>query len=222
MKATSTASSVATQAPATPAPEKSRTTMLIAVGVSLAVAATGFTLMRPPAGSVTAADTALPAPSVAPAGPAGGGPQTPGTGTAHAAPGAPAPAETIDVSISVDPPEARVSLDDMQLASNPFHGAMARSPLARRLRISAPGYTAEERLVTLDRDLHLELVLKPVAGAAPGPVAGARSGAHAEPQTPAATTASAHAAPPGSPTAAPGESLTNPARKKPRSIDTDF
>ncbi len=200
MRAASTSSSVAKPVPAPPAAERSRTPQLIVVGVALAALATGFQLLR--GGGAAAGTEAAPSSS----------PVAAGT--------APASAGTIDVSISADPPQARVLLDDVPLSGNPFHGAMARSPLARRLRVTAPGFATEERLVTLDRDLNIELALKPVPAppAAPVPLAAPQAAPHAGP----AAAPTAKVAPTAAPTVAPGESLTNPARKKPRSIDNEF
>jgi eukaryotic-like serine/threonine-protein kinase len=200
MRAASTASSVARPAPTPPAAERSRTPTLIAVGVALAVLATGFQLTRSGASGVADAS-----PSAAPV--ASG--HDPGTALA-----------TIDVSISADPPQARVLLDDVPLAGNPFHGAMPRSPLARRLRVTAPGFAPEERLVTLDRDLNLELALKPVPTSAPAVVGPSRIGpATVAPGKAAPTAAPGHA---GGDPQTPGESLTNPTRKQPRTIDSAF
>jgi serine/threonine-protein kinase len=132
-----------------------------------------------------------------------------------------APAETtINVVISAEPPEARIFLDDVALATNPFHGAMLRSALTRRLRVTAPGFAIEERLVTLDRDLNLEMALKPApvgsatataTAAAVRPPVAPPGGVAGGPHT--ATTAT---------TAAPGETIGGPPRKKPRQIDDTF
>jgi hypothetical protein len=130
---------------------------------------------------------------------------------------------TVNLSISAEPPEARLFLDDVALATNPFHGAMARSTLARRLRATAPGFATEERLVTFDRDLSLEMALKPAAIAIAIPSA-----------TPTTTpTTAAAAAPRSGPvtagpsaphaaTPAPGDTIGGPPRKKPRQIDDTF
>ena len=136
-----------------------------------------------------------------------------------------APAEaTINVSIAADPAEARVFLDDVALATNPFHGAMLRSTLARRLRVSAPGFATEERLVTLDRDLNLEMALKPAPIGSATPTATTTVGAAA--RTPAAPLGAGPGAPhtgtPPATTAGPGDAVGGPVRKKPRTIDDTF
>lgn len=136
-----------------------------------------------------------------------------------------APAEAmINVSIAADPAETRVFLDDVALATNPFHGAMLRSTLARRLRVSAPGFATEERLVTLDRDLNLEMALKPAPIGSATPTATTTVAAAA--RTPAAplgagTGAPRAVTPPATP-AGPGDAVGGPVRKKPRTIDDTF
>jgi hypothetical protein len=127
---------------------------------------------------------------------------------------------TVNLSIAAEPPEARLFLDDVALATNPFRGAMLRSTLARRLRATAPGFATEERLVTFDRDLSLEMALKPAAipdaAAPPTAAAAPRSG----PLTPG--TSAPHAATPTATTPAPGDTIGGPPRKKPRPIDDTF
>jgi eukaryotic-like serine/threonine-protein kinase len=128
-----------------------------------------------------------------------------------------APEATVNLSIAAEPAEARLFLDDVALATNPFHGAMPRSPLARRLRVAAPGFATDERLITFDRDLNLEMALKPtpIGSAAPATTA-------APPRPPAAGASPPRAAPPIAATAAPGEPVGAPPRKKPRPIDDTF
>jgi tRNA A-37 threonylcarbamoyl transferase component Bud32 len=133
---------------------------------------------------------------------------------------------TVNLSIAAEPPEARLFLDDVALATNPFHGAMVRSLLARRLRVSAPGFATEERLITFDRDLTLEMALKPAPIGASAPAATAAAAARPAPQAagasaPRAATPTATAAPTTT-TAAPGEPVGGPPRKKPRPIDDTF
>ncbi len=77
---------------------------------------------------------------------------------------APETSATVSVLIAAAPPEAHLFLDGTALATNPFKGTMPRSSQARRLRVVAEGFAPEERLITLDRDLQLELSLH--AGAA--------------------------------------------------------
>jgi hypothetical protein len=216
----------ATASPPAGPPERRFGRTLIGVGVAVAVAVVAVEVARS-------------------GGPAAVADPTPSASAAGVAAAAPPAAATVDVSISAEPPEARLFLDDTALASNPFHGAMAKATLARRVRVSAPGFATEERLVTLDRDLHLELSLKPLAGgdppgaAIPAPPTRPRPGAGPAPtaaKAPAATPGQAGGHPqtpgqetpgqagghPQTPGQAPGDALTNPTRKKPREIDTSF
>jgi eukaryotic-like serine/threonine-protein kinase len=153
-----------------------------------------------------------------------GGGSSPPASASLAAASAPAPTAiaeaTVNLSIAADPPEARIFLDDVALATNPFHGAMLRSSLTRRLRASASGFATEERLVTFDRDLNLEMALKlaPIGSAAPVTAAAARP-----PSTPpAAGTSAPRAVTPTATNAAPGDIIGGPPRKKPRPIDDTF
>ena len=127
---------------------------------------------------------------------------------------------TVDLTISADPREARLFLDDVALATNPFHGAMPRSSLTRRLRVSAPGFATEERLISFDRDLNLEMALKlaPIGSAAPVSAAAARP----LPGPLPAGTSAPRAATPAATNATPGEVVGAPPRKKPRPIDDTF
>ncbi|MFO0759134.1 MAG: protein kinase [Byssovorax sp.] len=157
----------------------------------------------------------------------GGAPSTPEAAIAASAAPA-APPATVAVSIAVDPPEAKLTLDDMALTSNPFRGAMPKSALARRLRASAPGFAPDDRLITLDRDVHLEIALKPLP-AAPSPSAGTSAaaaplvagGPHppSPRDVPAAQAKPAATAAPGP---APGEAITAQPKKPTRSIDDTF
>ena len=191
MRASSAPSPLSTAQP----PERRFGGTIIGVGAAVAIALTAVLVTR--GGSSSATPTAD-APS----------------SSAPASAQAPAAAATVNVSISADPPEARVFLDDVALATNPFHGAMPKSPLAHRLRVTAPGFVPEERLVTLDRDLQLELSLKAQAGGTAPHEAPA-----AQYHPPAAGRGTATAAP----AAAPGDGLNNsPHKPPPRTIDTAF
>lgn len=107
---------------------------------------------------------------------AAAGASSSGTASAPAPPAEPAGA--VSVAISAAPAEARIFLDDTALSTNPFKGTLPRSAQARKLRVVADGFVTEERLITLDRDLQLELALKPGAPlAASGTAAAAASAA---------------------------------------------
>ncbi len=89
------------------------------------------------------------------------------------------PASAVSVMISAAPAEARIFLDETALATNPFKGTLPRGAQARKLRVVAEGFVTEERLITLDRDLQLELALKPGAALAASGTASASAAAAA-------------------------------------------
>ena len=84
---------------------------------------------------------------------------------------------------------------------------------------SAPGFATDERLVTFDRDLSLEMALKPASIPSAAPTATTATATAAPRSGPiTAGTGAPHAA-----TApAPGETIGGPPRKKPRQIDDTF
>jgi serine/threonine-protein kinase len=130
---------------------------------------------------------------------------------------APEPAATVDVWISAEPADARLYLDDAPLQSNPWKGAMARSALTRKLRVSAPGFAPDERMISFDRDVRLELSLHPAPAAAPSASAAPTAAARV-PLLPGPGPAPAKTGAPG-----PGEALSpQPTKKTTRSIDDTF
>ena len=125
-----------------------------------------------------------------------------------------------EVTISADPPEARVWLDGVETSTNPFRGALPQSAAPHHVRVSAPGFLTEERLVVFDRNLQVQMQLRPAppdraaaARPAPPPPRAAHTRPAPEIKAPPATAAApAVAAPPN-----PGE--PPPAPKRTRSID---
>ncbi|MBK8252180.1 MAG: serine/threonine protein kinase [Polyangiaceae bacterium] len=192
-----------------PKPSGSKVPVFVVLGV-IAAAVIVFLVMRTQDSKGPAAATSSPPP-----------------------PGEVAAAATVSVLIDVEPRDARITLDDAQLSQNPFQGAMPKSALARKLKVSAPGFVTDERLVTLDRDINIQLVLKPEAAPTTSAAASSTSSANAAaPATTAAKTSPGGGSTPGSaqtasqPTStgtakgiAPGDSLTTPGQKKTRTID---
>jgi serine/threonine protein kinase len=95
--------------------------------------------------------------------------------TAPSAVTAPAPVEdasrrievaTIQLYVHVKPASALVTLDGARLVSNPFHADVTADKRAHVLHASAPGYHPAEQVVTFSNDSRVEIVLKPMAGAA--------------------------------------------------------
>lgn len=178
--------------------------VLVGILISSAMGFTVWQVSRSPAGEASGS---------APSGSPSGEPALTSTAVA-----------TVEVSISVDPPGARVLVDDVELGSNPFRGAMVRSAMTHRLRVVAAGFETEERLMVFDRDLHVQLQLRPAAtatatasatGAPAAPVPAPRP-VGAAGQAPVPTSA----APPTGGAPRPGDALTGkPPATQPRSID---
>ena len=93
-------------------------------------------------------------------------------------PAAPAPVarpsgpEMIVFSVSVTPSTAQIAIDGQVMPSNPFVGHFPKSGTAHRVRATAPGHSAKERLVTFDDNVMIDLSLTPAAQPpAPAPAA---------------------------------------------------
>ena len=73
---------------------------------------------------------------------------------------APAPtANEVEISIAVNPPEAKLFLDDKPLAGNPFKGKLAKDSAQHQLRVEAAGYTTRSDVLTFERDRSVDVVL---------------------------------------------------------------
>jgi serine/threonine-protein kinase len=91
-------------------------------------------------------------------------------------------AESVRVTIRVEPKEAAIYLDDVLIGSGSFEGKLPRSDAPRRLRLRAEGYVPrEERLafltdsVALNFELTREEEPAPPTTAPPRPAAGGRA-----------------------------------------------
>jgi serine/threonine-protein kinase len=71
-------------------------------------------------------------------------------------------AAPVEITIASTAPGARLYLDDAILAANPFVGTFLPSPISRRVRAEAPGYTSKEMVVTFAQPLRLEIALEPL------------------------------------------------------------
>ena len=88
-------------------------------------------------------------------------------------PGAPSPSDAasasptriVDVTLTASPSSARFWLDGRALEGNPFKGALPRDGAPHKLEARAAGFVGEERTVTLDGAVQVELALKPDAKA---------------------------------------------------------
>lgn len=71
----------------------------------------------------------------------------------------------VEIRVTVAQDDAEATLGDARI-SLPFRASYPKGTEPLRLRITAPGFTPEERLIVPDRDLALEVALKPAAGGA--------------------------------------------------------
>jgi serine/threonine-protein kinase len=128
---------------------------------------------------------------------------------------APAP-EMIQLSITVAPPAAQLSIDGQPVPSNPFLGRFAKDPAMHLVRASAPGFLPKERLVSFADNVFvdLNLVARPAAPTPPPPRREPPRRA-IESRPVVVTPAPAPAAPPP-PVAAPARPTEISARPEPR------
>ncbi|HEY1958160.1 MAG TPA: serine/threonine-protein kinase [Polyangiaceae bacterium] len=79
-----------------------------------------------------------------------------------AAPSATTPQETtIEVAIEVTPARATITVDGKEVGHSPFHASVPKDPSNHQVQVSADGYQPETRTIGFDRDVRLELELKP-------------------------------------------------------------
>jgi serine/threonine-protein kinase len=70
-------------------------------------------------------------------------------------------AGTVELSLRATPDTARFVLDEAVIEGNPASVRRARDGQGHLLKVTAAGYLSEERAVVLDRDVRIELALKP-------------------------------------------------------------
>jgi serine/threonine-protein kinase len=79
-------------------------------------------------------------------------------------------ADTIRLSIKVEPFSAALQLDGKKLGANPFQADVQREPRGSHLlRATAPGYFPVERTINLGRDVNVIINLRPAPPAPAGP-----------------------------------------------------
>lgn len=154
------------------------------------------------------------------------------TAPVAAAPKPAAVVDTVNVRVSVDPPDAVVRLDNVVLSGNPFSGAVAKDNDMHELTAVAEGCKDHKQSVHLNRDLHLLVAMKcsnnairararataprsaaiapaaaqaspPPAAQAPPPAAAEQPAPAPEPAAPPPAALALPKDPPGSPGAAP-------------------
>jgi eukaryotic-like serine/threonine-protein kinase len=73
---------------------------------------------------------------------------------------------TVELTISAEPRNATLKLDDELLDGNPYRGSVARDRRLHVVRASAPGFATAERQISFEVDSKVELVLRPAGRAA--------------------------------------------------------
>ncbi|MFO0589177.1 MAG: serine/threonine-protein kinase [Polyangiaceae bacterium] len=76
----------------------------------------------------------------------------------------PSGASTIDLKIQVSPADAVVYLDDAKL-SQPYAMKAPADGFGHKLRVEAPGFVADSRMLVFDKDVNVEVSLSPEKGA---------------------------------------------------------
>ncbi|MEY4544847.1 MAG: hypothetical protein RL685_1042 [Pseudomonadota bacterium] len=131
----------------------------------------------------------------------------PATSETEARLAAAAPAERVRVNVAVTPQDARLYIDDRQLASNPFRDSLPSDGQEHRFRAEADGFETFTRVVRLESDLDLLISMKSARierpPAAPAPRARARP-----------TPAVARVAPTAAPAPVPPVQAAEPAKEK--------
>jgi serine/threonine-protein kinase len=65
----------------------------------------------------------------------------------------------VEISVSANPPESKIFLDDRPLTGNPAKVKMGKDASAHQLRVEAAGYTTKTEALTLERDRSMDVVL---------------------------------------------------------------
>jgi hypothetical protein len=104
-------------------------------------------------------------------------------------------AREVAVSVTADPPWARLSLDGRDLEANPFRGKLPADGKPHTLTAAAPGFSTDERSVSLDRDVKVDVALRVLASPPTPAASGQRPSSAAAPRlrtAPRAPTNAAH------------------------------
>ncbi len=131
-----------------------------------AVAAIGGLSLRSPAPSPAPAGAAAPARALSLAPPAA---DAPSPRPAAAARDGDDVAREVDLVVWAQPEGARVFIDGEPVGATPLSLRLLQDPGAHALRVSAPGFYDEERVVSFGRDLNIEFSLKAASRGAPPP-----------------------------------------------------
>jgi serine/threonine-protein kinase len=193
---------------ATPMPTRvpvksSRKGVWLVLGAAVAVAGGAFALTRGSGEQArTPADTATPAPAVAP--------------PASSETTAPAPAASVEVTLRAEPSDAVLFLDDGSELPNPHRLTIIPDSKVHTVRAKAEGHTESEQVVVFDRTKEVVIRLQEERTSS---AARKVSGRKAAPPTRPATAA---AQPAPTPTPAPAQDPSMPVVRKPiRTLDSD-
>jgi serine/threonine-protein kinase len=143
--------------------EKPRPSKWAAVAAMFAVLSTAllFIIWRP---GTKGPDTAsADAPAVVAAAPIDPAAANPANAAAPAASAGNARPATISFTVEARPADAQLFLDDVALATNPFHSDVPSDGRSHRVRAVAPGYQTTEQIVSFDRPARVTLALKRAA-----------------------------------------------------------
>jgi len=80
--------------------------------------------------------------------------------------GAPATEASVDVAVDVVPARANITLDGRSVGRSPFHATVRKDSTPHMLGVSAEGYAAETRTIAFDRDVRVDISMRPVSGTA--------------------------------------------------------
>jgi hypothetical protein len=89
-------------------------------------------------------------------------PSTPAAVPSATASGTPSASEPIVVSIDALPAEAKIFLDGVALATNPYEAEHSRDTRSHTIRIEAPGYKPQSSRVAFSGPVHTHVELVPV------------------------------------------------------------
>jgi hypothetical protein len=74
------------------------------------------------------------------------------------------PETDVEVAIDVSTPHAKITVDGKSVGKSPFRATVPKDGRNHEVVVSADGYVPETRTIGFDRDVRLELALKPTNG----------------------------------------------------------
>ena len=72
--------------------------------------------------------------------------------------------KNVEVAIDVSTPHAKITVDGKDVGKSPFRASVPKDARNHDVVVSADGYVPETRTIGFDRDVRLELALKPASG----------------------------------------------------------